>query len=316
MRRTLYTFYSKDIGWILAALFLAGCVAGKPLPEQPEYLVSGTKMINRGVGWYKKGCYERALEEFFRAHELFSQSDRIEGVALCMNNIGNVYRIKGDMANAQIYFKESYALYKEIDDGRGMLQALSNKAAALIEADQIDAAKRILQSADQLTTEKSIDFAPILHNWGLVQMKQKNFLEAETKLKQALKLSSPDNKIQMAAIHFALGKLMHATDRPAQAVAQFQLALAADQSAGFNKGLADDLAALGEAHSNLNQHEAAVGYYKRSIKIYALLGRPDSVSEVLEKLDQSAQKANMDITVTGYFVKQWLEGKYLLGPCE
>ena len=297
-------------------LFLAGCVAGKPLPEQPEYLVSGTKMINRGVGWYKKGCYERALEEFFRAHELFSQSDRLEGVALCMNNIGNVYRIKGDMDNAQMYFKESHALYKEFDDGRGMLQALSNMAAASIEADQIDTAIAELQSADQLAAEKSIDFAPILHNWGLVRMKQQNFSEAETKLKQALELSSPDNKIQIAAIHFALGKLMRTTGRPAQAVDQFHLALAADQGAGFNKGLADDLAALGEAHSHLNRHEAAVGYYKRSIKIYALLGRPARVSEVLEKLDQSAQKANMDITVTGSFVKQWLEGKYLLGPCE
>jgi hypothetical protein len=74
-----------------------GCAGGNAVKKKPEHIVSGMKEIQKGTTWYQKGCYKRSLEHFFRAHELFAASDQLDGVAMSMNNIGNIYRIMEDI---------------------------------------------------------------------------------------------------------------------------------------------------------------------------------------------------------------------------
>lgn len=129
----------------------------------PEHITAGMKEIARGIARYNKGCYKDSLEYFFGAHELFVASDQLSGVAMSLNNIGNVYRIT-------------------------------------------------------------------------------------------------------------------------------KTALKADRLSGFNKSIADDLAAIGSARLRPKKNELAVNFLKRSVEIYALIGDDEKVHNVMKKLEKVSGK--------------------------
>ncbi len=156
----------------------------------------------------------------------------------------------------------------------------------------------------------------MLKNRGILLSRKKEFKRAEDLLKRALNRVAPANFSEIAAINFALGKLMVETKLPENAVEYFKEALSADQSSGFIKGTADDLAAIGTIYYSQNKHRFAVNFFNRSIKIYALIGNEGKVHEIMELLNNSSEKAKLNISVTKDFVKSWLDGKSLESLCN
>jgi len=156
----------------------------------------------------------------------------------------------------------------------------------------------------------------LLKNRGILLIRKKEFKRSEDILKKACNKVEASNLLEKAAINFALGNLMFETKRSENAVEYFKEALSADQSSGFIKGIADDLAAIGTVYYNQDKHELAVNFFNRSIKIYALMGNEKKVHEIIELLNKSSEKANINISITKNFVKRWLEGKSFKGFCD
>lgn len=88
---------------LLFALFCFACAGGNSAKKIPEHITAGTKEMAGGIARYNKGCYQDSLEYFFKAHELFVASDQLSGVAMSLNNIGNVYRVTGDFDSALLF---------------------------------------------------------------------------------------------------------------------------------------------------------------------------------------------------------------------
>jgi len=127
---------------------------GNNVVKKSDTTISGIKEIKKGTYLYKKGCYERSLEHFLKAHELFVFSDDLSGVAMSMNNIGNVYRTTGRIFSATQFFDESCRIFLYINDIEGAVQSLSNKTAALIEGGRLEEAiKEIAEFAKSLGYE-------------------------------------------------------------------------------------------------------------------------------------------------------------------
>ena len=278
--------------------------------------ISGIKEIKKGTYLYKKGCYERSLEHFLKAHELFVFSDNLKGVAMSMNNIGNVYRTTGCISSATQFFDESCRIFLYINDIKGAVQALSNKSAALIEDGRLEEASNVLSLAESLAKNNKKLSVTLLKNQGILLIRKKEFKRAEDILKKACKKVETSNLLEKAAINFALGNLMFETKRSENAVEYFKEALSADQSSGYIKGIADDLTAIGTVYYNQDKYELAVNFFNRSIKIYALMGNEGKVHEIMELLNKSSEKANINISITKKFVKRWLEGNSLKGFCD
>jgi tetratricopeptide (TPR) repeat protein len=289
---------------------------GNNVVKKSDTTISGIKEIKKGTYLYKKGCYERSLEHFLRAHELFVFSDNLSGVAMSMNNIGNVYRTTGRIFSATQFFDESCRIFLYINDIEGAVQALSNKSAALIEDGGLEEASNVLSLAENLAKNNKKLSVTLLKNQGILLIRKKEFKSAEDILKKALNKVEPANFSEIAAINFALGNLMFETKRSENAVEYFKEALSADQSSGFIKGIADDLAVIGTVYYNQDKHKPAVNFFNRSIKIYALMGNEGKVHEIMELLNKSSEKANINISITKNFVKRWLEGKSLKGFCD
>jgi tetratricopeptide (TPR) repeat protein len=306
--------------WLILALLMVlaalSCAGSNTRIKNPDPLQPAKKELHKGIGWYQKGCYNNALPHLLRAHELFTALDDLPGIAMSLNNIGNVYEKLGDPESAILFFESSHAIYRDLNDNKGSVQALSNKAAVLIRAGKIEDAEAALRAAQKLLDRTGGKNPSLLNNWGVLLTRKKAYAEAEKMLMAALDASDPENYPQSASIHFSLGNLMSTTGRHAEGLEHFRKALDSDRRSGFHKGIADDLAAIGILYQREGEQTAAAAHFQRSIKIYALLGNEAKVINIMEMLEVSASAANVDIAVTKHFVGQWTRGEILESPCK
>ncbi|MEW6671539.1 MAG: tetratricopeptide repeat protein [Thermodesulfobacteriota bacterium] len=300
-----------------SALFLCACTGAgidrKPLPPDS---IAGMNELGKGNDRYQKGCYPQALEHFLRAHERFAASDHIAGTAISFNNIGNVYRALGDPNSALLFFEEAYISFMDLKDHEGALQSLSNKAAALIDANRIADADREFARAQKIADAGRKPFGPLLRNRGMLLLKKGDYPGAQALLDNALKNTDPLDLTESAAVQFALGNLMQKTNRPDEALRHFEAALAADQAVSHYKGMADDLAAIGSVHLDRGNAEQAAGFFKRAVKIYALIRNKAKVEATRGQLAEAAQKAGMGMELTDFFVEKWSRGEASEKPCR
>jgi tetratricopeptide (TPR) repeat protein len=299
----------------LAITFTFSCGGGSKLKETPPHLTNGMQALQKGNAAYQRGCFRRSLDYYLKAHESFTLSDQQNGVAMSLNNIGNVYRFIGDTASARLFFDQAIEIYIRLDDASGAQQALVNKAALLADVDELEDAQAILSQVDALGKNRKAT-ASLWNTKGVIWMKQGDYIRAEEALRQGLARVTEDDPASEATLNFSLGRVMIASGRLDLATAYFEKALVVDRQLGFHRGIADDLAALGELYQRQSQHTTAAAYFQRSIKIYALIGDKKRVEMTLQQLRAAAAEAELDIRVTDLFVERWLEGKVMEIPCK
>ena len=304
--------------FLLLSFLLISCVGGPAKKSAPSHVTVGQKETEKGLAWYKKGCYRKSLYHFFRAYELFSMSDLVDGVAMSLNNLGTIHRALHNYEEAIAAFQESYRLYLEIDNQERALRALSSKAATLIQMGDLDRGKKILDRAfieSSELSERELSIS-LLQNKGVLLTKQKQYQQAHEILKACLNQSKGLPATEKASLHFAFGNLLLQINRPAEAVESFQKALSLDKEVGFFRGIADDLSYLAQAYLQLGQKEKAVRAWERSIKILALLDLSEEVNKTMENLQKTARETRMDISVTEGFVERWRQGRLYESPCS
>lgn len=299
------------------ALLLCACAAAKNTKNQPSPdTVAGMNELIKGNDRYQKGCYPQALEHFFKAHERFVASDHMTGVAMSLNNIGNVYRAVGDLNSALMFYEEAGMAYMELQNPEGTLQSLSNKAAALTDAGRFEDAEQAFARAEKIAAGSSKPFGPLLRNRGVLLLKKGDYLPAQSLLDAALKNTDSSHLPELAAVHFALGTLMAKTNRPDEAIRHFETALSADRSSSYYQGMADDLTAIGSVHHRRGDAKQAVGFFKRAVKIYALIRDERKVQAVWNQLLEASQAAGMHMELSEFFVEKWTRGEALQMPCR
>ncbi|MFO7560042.1 MAG: tetratricopeptide repeat protein [Desulfobacterales bacterium] len=285
------------------------------LKDNEAYRI-GMSEITTGSLLYRKGCYTQSLNHFFKAFEIFAVSDNVEGTALCLNNIGNVYKAFGDTKSALLFYDESCSIYLVLEDYKGAVHALSNKAAALIYKGELEEADNVLAAAENIAETNHIEFNPLLTNRGILLTKKKEFHKAEKLLRISLKKTDKKDLSSFAAVNFALGDLMVKTGRFDEAVVLFNRSLSSDRQACFYVGIADDLSSIGDSLLSLGKNKEAVFYYKRSIMSYSLTDNREKADIILKKLENAADKTGEDISLTRFFINRWRERINLNAFCE
>lgn len=305
----------KPLIVVVSVTMVFACAGGNSKQITPDHLTSGMRQVKKGNDLYQRGCYKRSLEHYLRANEKFSLSDQMDGVAMSLNNIGNVYRALGDYTSAILFFDEAYHTYRRIQDTRAMVRVLSNKAATLLEKEEFGKAESVMENAQDLALESGMTDRPLTRNRGILVAKKGDYQTAEKILIDSLAAVDPTNLPEVAATNVAIANVLVDTNRHRKAIGFLEAALSADQWAGFYRGMADDLAAIGSAYHQLNDNRSAGEYYQRSLKIYALIGNREKVEEVLDQLESIGEMTELDLDVTRHFVERWLKGE-ADGPCE
>ncbi len=304
---------------LLLLQIITACGVEKNKLQNLKAYETAVTSINTGNQWYKKGCYENALENIFKAHELFSLIDDQDGVAKSFNNLGNIYRAKKDTESALLFFDEAIKIYKTIHNLRGAVQAISNKSAVYIDLEMFDKADTFLNEAEQLSKNENFIYPPVLNNRGILFTRLGKYSNALTVLNRALSVIDKENYFEYSAVNFALGNLMVETKDYIKAEEYFKKALDMDRKVGFNNGIAGDLFAIGSLSIASGDYDSACDYLKRSLKVYTLLNDKQNADKsliLLKKTINSVSGETADITITEYFINIWSNGNRLTSTCE
>jgi tetratricopeptide (TPR) repeat protein len=194
-------------------------------------------------------------------------------------------------------------------------QTLSNLAAAQVDTgDPVSAGKNI--DAALKIENGSKPFPPALTVKGILLARQGDVKGAEATLKEALDAVGRRHPEGEAAANYAMGELLLGQARFKEAVPYFDKALQNDRKAGFYRGIADDLAALGRCRAGMRDDAAAVRSWEQSVRIYALLGMEEKVRSTLGLLEEAAKRSNLNIDLTRALAERWLKGEMTDSLCE
>ncbi len=297
--------------------FAFACTHSKPLMHRGSSLQQAASAeMGTGTALYNNGCYRQALPHFLKAHEQYSAMDQLDGVAMSLNNIGNIYRTLNNPESAILFFDEALQLYMAINDPSGAVQTLSNKSAALITAGRLDDAGEILSKAEKMAAEEKISLSSLMHNRSILLVKQKKYADAKLALKENLSKTGQNQYKARAAINFAMGNIMSETNKHEKAISHYLTALKLDRKTGFHKRIAEDLEAVGKSYMALNKTREAISYLKRSAKIYALMRDEKKVAEIMAQLDSATANTDINTTVIRAFINDWLSGNIEQPLCE
>lgn len=285
---------------------------GGAAPPRPRHLSDSARQNVAGLEQYQRGCWKRALEHFFRAHELAVAGDQAHETATALNNIGNAYRMLGEAESAVGFYSEAAGMFRDANDPGGERQALCNRAAALIALSRFDEARKSLDEAESVKVEGGGVFIPLAVNRAVLALKKKDYPEAERFYSAAL---ATDAGAKSAGVRHGLGVLLLETGRPADAVAHFEAALDLDRAAGFAVGMADDLNRLGAALLGAGKKAEAAKAWKRALLIHSLTGRAEEAEKVRAGLIPLAAETGLNLDVSELFRERWLGGGAYETPC-
>lgn len=308
MRKTKYALLP-----VLAALVMS--CGGTQEVIVPEPVNAAAAQTAKGMPLYERGCYARALDHFYRANELFTAVGDSRGTAMSMNNIGVVYRAMGEAGAAIPFFADALRIYRSLGDREQVRRTLSNLAAAEVDTgDYASAAKHVDEALAIEVPRKP--FPPAMTVKGILLARQGDVTGAEAMLREALDDISRRYPEGEAAANYAMGELLFGQVRYKEAVPSFERALASDRKAGFYRGIADDLTALGRCHAGLKDDASAVDFWEQSVRIYALLGMEEKVRATMALLEEAAKRSNRDIALTRALVDRWVKGQTTDNVCE
>lgn len=300
---------------LLVGLIFQACSSGPPAPRPPAHIRQSTFYVNKGVELFNKGCYADAMDYFQDAYQRFTAADDLYGVARSLNNIADLYYRLEDWQSALLVYDDAIAVFRQLSDYNGLVRALSNKAAVLIELKRNEAADQMLDQADTMAKDDA-HAALRLKIKALLALQNEAVEAAHDLILQALSAATPADQAMISSIYYTLGHIQMQTDQLDQAQTAFTKALAIDRSNGAFYDIAKDLTALGQCYARQGHHDQAVDHLKRSAQIFALLQRPKKAKFVVAQLKKSAAHTDVPVTAALHWVSEWLANPGRISLCD
>lgn len=302
---------------IITTAYVCLACASTPAPKRvSEDIHQGIRYLNQGAAEYQKGCYLKALQHIQESHERFALVDDLPGSAASLNTLANIYYRLGDYRSALLVYDEAIALFEQLDQRSGLARAMANKSAVLIAAGSLDEASRTLDRADEISKGSHILESLRLKTRALLCISRGDPQGADALLAAALEAASQSEREFLADIHYTLAQHKLTIQRPQEALSHLRSALKLDRAASAHFSIGLDLAAIGSCHENLADYTEAVNYYKRSLKIFAMLEAHPKVQWVRARLESCAEKADLNLEAILHWTEQWASGRNAAGLCR
>lgn len=199
--------------------------------ERTCFLKSKAFALNNLGSIYKlKGDYDRAINFYTQSLNIKKKNGNKSGMAASLNNIGIIYNYRGDYAKAIKYYTESLKIREEIGNKSGIAASLNN----------IGSFYQVQEDYD-----KAIEF-------------HTKSLEIKTDIGDRAGIATTLNNIGL--IYREQGKFD-------KALKNYNENLKIYEDIGDKRRVASSLSNIGIIHHDLGNYENALSYYQKSIKI-------------------------------------------------
>ena len=293
--------------------------------QYPQEIAEATRLV--GLSYEVTGDYKIATEFFEKAKQTYEVLSNRNGVASCLQDLGNVSDAQMEYLKAQRYFLQSLTIKKEEKNIRGQIS--SYNGLANVYARQANHAKacesfaKALQLAKRLKNDDLI--AAVSSAFGgyfmiTNEMAKANILKAEKLLRGALVIYEIKGfYLPLVGLLHNLGRLQFNKQQYRQAAASFERSLHLAKSFQLKEDEQKAIISLGEVQFRLGKFlqaestlELVFGYiknhkksefsstvYKRLAEIYNATGRHQLAYEFFKKFH-----AQHDLTLRTENIRQ------------
>ncbi len=166
-------------------------------------------MLRLGNSDYYRGNLDLAAKNYQKALEIFEIAENKKGIGICANNLGNIYRIRGDFHAAEEAYKLSIKMALNLKMQHVLPKRYNNLAQLYADSHQyplaVDYFNRGINVSNSLDDDESL--ALIYRNYGLLIVTMENYDKGIEMINDALEIDTrTGNDLGMAYDQYYLGK--------------------------------------------------------------------------------------------------------------
>jgi len=284
---------------------LSSCAGAPPKPIELEK-ERALDYANKGIRWFKKGCYSRALSLFEDSLRINQSIDNLPGIAYDYNNIGMLALNTGKLNEARGFFTLAAHMQRNLDNEAGLSLSLSNLAAVDLKAENPDQAERHLEEAYQAANrgKDKLQQAFVLNLMGHLYWQKGLLARANDSVLKAVSIYESENDGSgLASAWHNLGLIRTSEDNYMEAQILWEQALELDQENLEYPGIAADLEMLAKLSLKQERWSEAADYALRAFNVCYNIGHKEKASVVLEILKRADEAGNLKSPIAGLEAK-------------
>jgi tetratricopeptide (TPR) repeat protein len=231
----------------------------------------GRILFIRGVAKIRQDEFDEALILLSESLEIAQELGKLKLEERCLDHLGRIYELKGDLATAEQYYQKSLAIGREIGDSVSVASALNGLGILAIRLNNLQQAQGFLIQA--LETFKALqDFqgmTSIHTNLGIVTRRLGDFAVAHDHHWQAYQYATDIDDIRHQSINLSLlGSVAINEEKYDQATLYLEQSLQLDRKHGFTHGEAMSLGSFGNLAFERKQFDKALDFYQQCLVIF------------------------------------------------
>jgi len=222
---------------------------------------------------YYEGDSNKAMENYTSALELFQATGNKKGMAMCYNNLGNIYRGWKENSKALSNYSQALKIDEKLGNRIGMANRMGNIGITYKNMGQMDKAMEQYSAAlaiDRETGERQ-GMASRLNNIGIICQLQGNDAKAMELFRQALALDEETGNVR------GMGSRLN------------NMAILYTRQGMYREALESSLRSL-KVSPDLEDTRSLANDFANLHKIYMAMGEPQRATEFLAKYRELRQK--------------------------
>jgi serine phosphatase RsbU (regulator of sigma subunit)/Tfp pilus assembly protein PilF len=272
-----YLFNNPDSSYLLAQQMYDFAV------ETDEKQFQAHALATQGNACYYLGKHDLAIEYHERALKIHQKLNNQGSAASAYNNIANVYRDRGQLADAIDYYVLALKVHEKIGNKQAISTVLGNLGA--VYADMQDYANSRIWYNRALEVKRDTDdklgLSLLLSGIGTRYLNEGIYDSAMYYQKEALKIRiAIDNKNGIAHSHNHIGQVFSAMEFLDSAMIHFRRSLSTFEKLNMESGVTDVCHSIAEVYEKQGDYELAMDYAKRALEVANQGGYVDAQRDV------------------------------------
>jgi tetratricopeptide (TPR) repeat protein len=284
---------------------ISSCAGAPPKPIELEK-EKALDYANKGVRWFKKGCYSRALSLFENSLRINQSIDNLPGMAYDYNNIGMLALNTDKLNEARGFFTLAARIQRNLDNEAGLSLSLSNLATVDLKAENPDQAERHLEEAYQAAnrSKDKLQQAFVVNLRGHLYWQKGLLARANDSVSKAVAIyEAKNNKSGLASACHNLGLIRMSEGNYMEAQTLWGKALELDQETLDYPGIAADLEMLAKLSLKQGRWPEAAEYARRAFNVCYNIGHKEKALFVLEILKKADETGNLNSPIASLEAK-------------
>ncbi|PKP17617.1 MAG: hypothetical protein CVU05_15225 [Bacteroidetes bacterium HGW-Bacteroidetes-21] len=259
-----------------------------------------------GVLFKNITLYDSAIYHFNKSIELNKKDDFEKGVAGSLNNLGQVYRLKGEYDKALNSYYSSLEIFEKFKDTLNIGELHSNIGALLVKIQEYDAAEehfKISRKQYKLAGVK-LQEAWILYDLGNLKMKTGKMDSAEVYILESSKVWKKFNNVRgYNNCMLRLGEIKMDKKQYDKAAEIFNKAIREFEEVNNLQGVSEGLMLLGRVQFLQKKYVSAIENLKKSLDISDFVQSNQLQMDVYLDLSKCYKELNQFDLAFGYMEK-------------